>query len=424
MIRRRWMAVAAAVTTATLLLAACGGGADRTKAQVRLVNASIPSNGYASLELRVDDKTVQSAVTYGNSASYVEAEPSKSSAIFATNGATALLNFTPSTSERKYYTVLAYGTAGALKQVVIDENQGEPDANRSLMRVMNAAPDAGPVDIYVTGANDTLQASVPVQSAAAVDAIGGFITINSGTWRLRVTGAGSKTDLRLDVPSITLGSKQIVTLVITPGSGGTLTQALLLTQQGAIGNQAATLARVRVASGLTGTAARLGDTDLLAAGNTPAVSSYFVLPAGNQTLVVTVNGAALPSTVKALTAGAEYTLLLHGTTTTPLASWIDDNNMRPTDLAQAKVRLVNGVSGAAGDVSMTVDGLPVASGVAAGGNSAYQLQPASTTADIVVAAPGATLYSVIDQTLAAASNYTVFVLGPSGSTTGVLRKDR
>jgi Domain of unknown function (DUF4397) len=417
--KKRWMAALAA--TVALLLAGCGGGTDRTKAQVRLVNAS---NGYAQLDLRVDDEAVQSGVSYGNNASYAEAKPGKSSTIFASGGATALLTFTPSTSERKYYTVLAYGAAGSLKQLLLDDNQGEPDSNRSLLRVVNAAPDAGAVDVYVTGSSDTLLASVPVQSAAAVDSVGSFLTINSGTWRLRVTAAGSKTDLRLDIPSVVLGSKSVVTLVITPGSGGVLTQALLLSQQGGIGNLAATLARVRVASGLTDTSVRLGDTDLLAAGNSAAVSAYSVLGAGNQTLVVTVGGAPLASSVKALSAGADYTLLIHGTAASPQVIWIGDDNTRPSDTAQAKVRLVNGVSGAAGNVSMTVDGLPVASGVAAGGNSAYQLQPASITADIVVAAPGTTLYSVIDQTFLAASNYTVFVLGPSSAATGVLRKDR
>jgi Domain of unknown function (DUF4397) len=416
----RWRAALAA--TMMVLLAACGGGTDRTKAQVRLVNAS---SGYAQLDLRVDDKTVQSGVTYGNSASYVEAEPSKSSAIFASNGATALLSFTPSTSERKYYTVLAYGPAGSLKQVTLDENQSEPDANRSLLRVVNAAPDAGSVDVYVTGSNDTLQASVPVQSAVAVDSVGSFITINSGTWRLRITGTGSKTDLRLDVPSFTLGSKGIVTLVITPSAGGVLTRALFLSQQGGITGFAATQARVRAASGLTGTSARLGDVDLLVAGNAPTVSTYSSLSAGDQTLVVTVDGAPLSSTVKTLVAGSDYTLLLHGTAGSPQVSWIDDDNTRPTDIAQAKVRLLNGVSGLSGTATMTVNGAQIGAGVAAGAASGYSLQEASTTADILVAGAGpVTLFSAADQTFLAASSYTVFVLGPSNSATGILRKDR
>lgn len=422
MIRRRWMAAAAAATTAALLLAACGGGTDRTKAQVRLVNAS---SGYTSLELRVDGEVLQAGVSYGNSASYVEAKPGKSSEILATGGASALLTFTPSTEERKYYTVLAYGPAGTLKQVVLDENRAEPDTNRSLLRVVNAAPDVGPVDVYVTGVNEPLATAVALRAGIAVDSVGDFDVVNSGTWKLRVTAAGSKDDLLVEIPSVTMASKQVFTLVVTPAPGGILGRALLLTQQGGIANHAATLARVRVASGLPTAGVRLGDTELLpAGGNLPSVSKYSVLSAGNQTLVATINGVAQPSSVMALTAGLDYTLLVHGTSAAPLYSWIEDDNTKPADLAKAKVRLVNGVSGASGSLSMTVDGQQIAASVAAGGNSVYQPQPASTTADIVVASPDSTVFTVLDQTFLAASNYTVFVLGPSSAATGVLRKDR
>lgn len=420
MITRRSMAAAAALGAA-LVLAGCGGGADRTKAQVRLVNAS---SGYGSLELRVDDEVRQAGVTYGNNAAYAEAKPGKPTAIFATGGASALLSFTPSTDERKYYTVLAYGAAGALKQVVLDENRNEPDTNRALLRLVNGATDIGAVDVYVTGTGESLATAVPLRSGVAVDAVGDFDTINSGTWQLRVTAAGSKDDLLVDIPSVTFGSKQVTTLVVTPAPGGIVGRALLLTQKGSIADYPATLARVRVASGLTLTSARLGDTDLLAAGNLPSVSDYKVMSAGNQTLVATINNVAQPSSVMALKAGVDYTLLIHGTTAAPQYNWIEDDNSKPTEAAKAKVRLVNGVSGASGDLSMTVDALQLAAGVAAGGHSAYSQKAASTAARIAVAAPGATLYSAVDQTFAAASTYTVFVLGPASGVTGVLVKDR
>ena len=51
-----------AVVITACLLAACGGGADRTKAQLRMVNAS---SGYTQLDLRVDDQLRQGAVAYG-----------------------------------------------------------------------------------------------------------------------------------------------------------------------------------------------------------------------------------------------------------------------------------------------------------------------------------------------------------------------
>ena len=71
---------------AATLLVACGGGNDRTKAQVRLVNAS---SGDQQLDLRVDDQLRQGAVGYGGSASYVEADPGKASTITRAGSATA-----------------------------------------------------------------------------------------------------------------------------------------------------------------------------------------------------------------------------------------------------------------------------------------------------------------------------------------------
>jgi hypothetical protein len=281
------------------------------------------------------------------------------------------------------------------------------------------------VDVYVTGASDPLTTAVALQSAVAVDSVGSFITVNSGTWRLRITAAGNKDDLRLDISGLTLGSKQVATLVITPAAGGVMAQALLLTQQGGIGNLAATLARVRVASGLTATSVRLGEAEILPAFNEATVTSYSTTAAGNQTLVVTVGGATLASTVKALTAGADYTLLVHGTAAAPLVSWVDDDNTRPSDTAKAKVRLVNGVSGLSGNLSMSVNSTPAAVDVAAGTGSTYKLQTVSSTATIGVAGTsGGSVFSAVDQTFAAASSYTVFVLGPSSGATGILRQDR
>lgn len=131
------------------LLAACGGGTDSTKAQVRLVNAS---TGYTALELRVDGQTRQSDVLYGGSAAYVETTPGKTNAIYSSGSPTALLSFTPAVSAKKYYSLLAYGAAGALKHVLLDDNVDAPDTNHTLLRIVNAAPDAGALDIYITAA--------------------------------------------------------------------------------------------------------------------------------------------------------------------------------------------------------------------------------------------------------------------------------
>lgn len=419
----RWTAMLAVATT---LLVACGGGADRTKAQVRLVNAS---SGYAGLDLRVDNELRQGAVSYGNSAAYVEADPGKAFTLHSAGSGTSLLNFTPSVSARRHYSVLAYGPLGALKQLVLDDNAGAPETNRALLRVVNAAPDAGALDVYLTGSDDTLAASVPQQAGAAVASVGAWLTVNSGSYRLRVTAAGSKTDLRLDVPALTLASRQVATLVLSPTSGGVLVQSLLLSQQAEITAQAPTQARVRVASGLSeaGIASlRVGGAPIFANVTAPAVTGYTLVPAGEQAVVVGVNGVARASEPRTLLVGADYTVLVYGSPSAAAVAWVRDDNTLPSDRARAKIRLVNGVVGLAGNVSMSADFAPVADNVAPGDASPYDLVDATTTGRLSVTAAGVAqpLVDLSEQTFSAAANYTVFLVGNPAAPVGIVRKDR
>lgn len=433
--KQRWQAtrtvllaaLLAALMASALLLAGCGGGgADRTKAQVRLVNAS---NGYSSLDLRVEGALRQGGIAYGATDTYVEITPGDAdTTITSASSPTTLLSFTPALQKNKRYSVLAYGAQGALRQLLLDENTNAPDANRSLLRVVNAAPDAGALDVYITGADDTLATSVPVQKEVGFGALGGFLTLTSGNWRLRITAAGSKTDVRLNLAPLALASKQITTLVLTPARGGVLVNALLVNQQGGIGRLDSTQARVRVAAGVTNAAAvvaQVGGSTVLD-GNAAVVSAYTLLAGGLQPVAVTVNAAAVTAPSKTLEAGGDYTLLVYGPASAPLLRWIEDDNRLPSDSSQARLRLVNGL---AGDVplAMTVNLLPVVTGaVAPGTASAYAEVAPTSTAELLVTTSGSTtpVYSVANQDLMAGATYSVFVLGDPAAAIGTLRKDR
>jgi hypothetical protein len=420
----RWMA---ALALATLGLVACGGGTDKTKAQVRLVNASLD---YSSLQLGVDGTLRQSGLGYGSTADYTEVDPGKAATIISQTGsATSLLSFTPSVSKGDYFTLLAYGALGALKQVQLDDNGSAPDAGQTYLRVINAAPDAGSLDVFITATSDSLNASVAVQPAATFGVLGNPLTINSGTWRLRVTGANAKSDLRLDLSGLVLDSKQVATLVIAPGTGGALVNALLLTQQGGITRLDNTQARLRVAAGVSGggsVTASVGGTTVGNALASPVVSTYTLVPAGAQSVSVSVNGTALTAPGNALTAGADYTLLVYGPPASPIANWLQDDNHLPSDATQAKLRLVNGIAPLATPLALTSDFLPIAGNVSPGTASEYGLVLATTTAKLSVSAAGqaTALFSAVDQTLIANSNYTLFLVGADSAAVGILRKDR
>jgi Domain of unknown function (DUF4397) len=416
------------ILLAAALLAACGGGGeDRSKAQLRLVNASAT---YAALDLVVDDARLQSSVAYGQSASYVEIDPEETATEITRPGSsTPLATANPAVSEGDRYTLVAFGGEGSLRTTLLDDNADAPDSGKVRVRVLNAAPDAGNVDVYLTTADAPLADAEALQAAAAVGTVTAYTTVDAATWRLRVTAAGDRDDLRLDLSGISLTSRDVVTLVITPGSGGVLVNALVVVQRGAIGIQAGASARVRAVAAVTDSgavAATVGGVALMNGTGAPAVGRYLLVPAGAAVATANVNGNAVTVPAATLTAGADYTLLVWGPASGGAAAWLEDDNRPPTVSTRAKLRLVNGVAGLAATLALTLDFIPVADGVAGGSASPTTLVDTTADGTLTVTSPGlgAALWSDTEVVLAAGSVYTLFVVGPSGAPTGILRKDR
>ena len=85
-----------------------------------------------------------------------------------------------------------------------------------------------------------------------------------GTYRIRVTGAGNPSDLRLDIPQVILLNQRVATVILTPTAGGTLANGSVLIEQGSDGTGGLysatpnTNARVRLVAAVTNGASGLG----------------------------------------------------------------------------------------------------------------------------------------------------------------------
>ena len=422
-------------------LQACGdaGTTDRTKAQVRLVNATGIQGGYAQLALRLNDELRRGQVAYGENALYAEVDDgSPTLTIHNQNSATALLTASTTLSKGRYYSSLAFGGAGALRQVLLDDNQADPDANKALLRVINAAPDSGPLDVYLTGTDESLLTAVPVQTSASYGTLGDWLTVASTGWRLRVTAASNKNDVRLDITGLALTSRQIGTLVLTPGSSGVLANALLLTQRGGITRLDNAQARVRVVAGLDGAGAvtaSVGDTLVSNSAASPSVGSYVLVPTANPAVALRIGGAAAGVTGVPPSAGADLTLLVQGSTSgaaqqagawAPRGIWIADDNRVPSDVTRVRVRLVNGLSNAQETLSLSVDYFELSGRVTAGTASAYALTDPGTTLTLRVTREGdpVPLHTASGLTLVAGGTYSVFIVGSAATPVAILRRDR
>lgn len=412
---------------AAAVLGACGGGSGSSSAKLRLLNVS---NGYSSLDLSVDDTTVSTGLTLGTLGAYADVDTSDTSMSILSSGVgTAVASLTPSLKESSKYTLIAYGWSGGLKTSLIQEEEEVPDSGKHKLLFMNLAPDAGSLDIYVTLNEDTLDNASAMASSIGGGGTSSYNKINSGTYRIRITGAGDRGDVRLDIPSVTLASAGVSTLIVTATEGGLLVHGQHLIQGGAITPYRATQARVRVVTGVPGVkvGAALDGTSLMGLSTGPTVGDYRLVTAGTGALTVQAGGRTLNSSNPTFKAGGDYTLMVWGDATAPSLTVLTDDNRLPTSSSTAKIRLINAAATTSDlKVNLSLNYSSLASNIQAGSSSSNYTVTYSTSSLLSVTTPSSAtaIYTIEELPVNANSVYSVFVLGADSQLIGSLRKER
>lgn len=421
-----WRLFAAAILVS--LFAACGsGGSSSGTGFVRVVNATL---SHPSLDLLVNATVSASAITKDGASGYVAVtEGTQVLQLNDSGSSIALATLSPTISKDQHFTMLVYESSGAIKTSIINDENGAPAAGTAAVRILDLAPDAGAVDVYVTDPAASLATlTAPTFSLSSTGLTTAFLTFGTGTYRVRVTGAGDTTDMRLDIPSIALASTQVETVILTPTSGGVLVDGGSLPQQGTYVAARNTNARVRLAAAVSGSAsvgATAGSVVVGVPTTSPAVGSYVTVPAVN-TLAVSINGGSVQVPTSTVAAGSDSTLLVYGNPGAPVVSVIADDNHLPTATTTLKMRLVNGLTGAVTPLTLTANFGVVASNVQPGTASIYGLVTGGTAVRLDVNTPaGVTpLYSESALNIPNNQVFTLFMLGDAAASIHVLRRDR
>jgi hypothetical protein len=244
-----------------------------------------------------------------------------------------------------------------------------------------------------------------------------------------VTGANDTSDLRLDIPSITLDNKKVATVILTETKSGMLVDALLLPQQGSLKQFVNTKARVRAAVAMgSGSMAslRVGGITIVNGQGRGVISAYSRVEAGSAAVTLLVDGTQVPVENQTLVAGGDYTFLIWSDTTGARASLIDDDSHVPTSTNDTKIRLLNGLSTQGVPLTLYVNFFPYAESTVVGTASTYS--DVDSGSDIQIEAyNAATATSLLSKEadLQASGVYTLLVFGKAdGTVESTLRKDR
>ena len=428
---RVWAGLAA--VWATAILAGCGGHGSSSTANVRLVNATLT---HASINLLANSSTVVSGTAMNTVSGYSGvATGSQTLQINDATTNTVLATTIPSLASGAHYAVVAYESGGTLRTTVIQEDTAAPSSGTANLRIFNTATDAGAIDIYVTDPTtdlSTISSPTFTFSSSSSTQATGFLSLATATggttYRVRVTGAGNKADMRLDIPSFSLTSGQNATVLLTPTIGGTLANGSVLVEQGSYSAFANTNVRIRVTAAVTAGAsvtASAGGVTIAAGVVSPTVGAYTIAPSG-ATLNITVNGnsVAAPSAAS-LVAGSDLTLLVYGPAGASTASLIADDNHLPSVVSNFKIRLLNGLTGTATPLTLDANFGVVASSVLPGTASAYAVVGASVATRLDVISPSSPnpLYSESNLNVPGNAVYTLFMLGDAGAPIHLLQRD-
>ena len=438
MLNSRFRALVAVMAFAAAALAGCGssGGSDKN-GSVRLVNATLT---HASITLLENGDPIVTGTAKDTASDYVDVDSGSPSLQIndATTG--AVLSVTaPTVAEDQKFALVAYESGGAVRTSVITEGTPVPPANTAIIRVFNAATDAGSIDVYITDPSvDITTLSSPTFTFTASTSVqaSNFLSFGApspagATYRVRVTGTGNPSDLRLDIPSVTLLSQRVATVILTPTAGGTLANGSVLIEDGLYTATPNTSARVRLVAAVTNGAtvsATAGSTPIGTNVIAPAIGTYVSVASGSA-LNITVNGASVGAPAGTLAAGSDSTLMVYGNAASATVNLIADDNHLPAASSNYKLRLVNGLTGAAVPLTMDVNFGNVASNVLPGAASAYSVLGQSAVTQISVTSPSSLtpIYPVPPNSTVAilgGNVFSLFMLGDAGAPIGVLRKDR
>lgn len=421
---RRGLVVLIGAAPLAGLLSACGGS---TTARLRIANASI---AYPSVDVELDDDIIRRDVEAQSVDGFFDVDIDESDLTLGIrSGSTTLAETGIGLNADETWSAIYYGSNGgsdgSFGVLAYQEDEGEPDSGDFRLRVFNAS-DTSTLDVYLTDADAQLSAVAPAVSGAARNKLTSFDDIAAGTWRLRVTTGGNRTEVRLDT-SVTIGSKRVGTLVLFPSTSGLLVSAALLVEEKSTVALANAKGRLRYVNALASGSAITPTLDGTANGSAlPARSAatYIEAATGDRTVGALINGASFTTTAP-VAAATDTTCAIYGADGAPKLAVFDDDNRAPTTTGQARIRLVNLVDGG-GLLALSIDLGSAVLAVAPGeASDRLQLTALSDSTIDVLDQSGVSVATLPTVDLLADAVYTVFAMDDGqGGVTALLRRDR
>lgn len=191
-----------------------------TNAQFRVMNAAVEQ---PSLTVLLTTTTLTASLAFPTATPYNQEVPGGYTVHIQPSGTTTnLINQPVVFQNARSYTMIATEAAfasPALTPIVLTDDNALPASGQMKLRVVNASPDIGNVDVYAVAPNAGIQNATPIFTNVAFKATAGYHTMAPGNYQIYFTAAGEKTIL-IASGTVGFGAGQIRTVVALDDTGG------------------------------------------------------------------------------------------------------------------------------------------------------------------------------------------------------------
>ncbi|WP_371195874.1 DUF4397 domain-containing protein [Glaciecola sp. SC05] len=284
-------------------------------------------------------------------------------------GASAVVLEIPATLEDgKEYNVLAVGDTANIAALLVVNDEAAVAMDTVRAQVVHAAPAAPTVDVYVTAADANIADEQPL-ATLSFNEFTGQVEVPAGTYRIRVTAAGTTTVV-FDSGSLDLagGSDLFIAATQNVGAGDAPINLLVADRTSSfVIADVNTTAKVRAIHGIADAPAVdvfadvEGDNDILLFDGAPfkGVTPYINVAAGDYLLDVKADAdnsiVAIDDAAVSLVAGVRYTALANNTLAMADLDLIVDDGRRLATAAQVRIFHASQATGAV-DIYVSSDG--------------------------------------------------------------------
>jgi Domain of unknown function (DUF4397) len=203
-------------------LSGCGNG---NKTQLRAMNGTPEES---QIDVSLDSQTLASGVAYGTDSDYGSVSSgSRHLQIYPAGVATAYIDKTITLNSGGKYTVVSANVLSSATALLLSDEETKPSSATAELRIVNASPSLGTVDVYIVSPGTDLSTVSPTISGFAFEAVSTYRSLTAKTaYEIYVTAANEKT-AEIDSGPVTYSGGEARTMIALDGAAGGYTLATL-----------------------------------------------------------------------------------------------------------------------------------------------------------------------------------------------------